>query len=301
MSTTTNDSTALAATTAKLIDGKEIATNVRKTIKEDVEKLIKDGKRAPGLVVILVGDRPDSHTYVRSKKKTASDLGFVSIDCILPASTSQEEVIEIVRKYNNSDEVDGILVQLPLPSHINEESVLNEIDITKDVDGFHPVNIGKLSMRNRKSLFEPCTPKGCIELLIRSGVQIEGKNAVVLGRSNIVGLPVAMMLMNRNATVTICHSKTANLQQVVSQADILVVAIGVARMVKADWVKPGAIVIDVGMNTVDGKLCGDVDFAQVKEVASQITPVPGGVGPMTIAMLLNNTLISAKRRQGLDI
>ncbi|EFA82877.1 methenyl tetrahydrofolate cyclohydrolase / NADP-dependent methylene H4F dehydrogenase [Heterostelium album PN500] len=286
---------------AKTIDGKTIAANIRTGIKEDVDKLVASGKRAPGIVVILVGDRQDSHTYVRNKKKTATEMGFVSIDCILPGNTSQEEVIEIVRKYNQMPEIDGILVQLPLPSHINEETVLNEIDITKDVDGFHPINIGKLAMRGRVPLFEPCTPKGCIELLLQSGVTIEGKNAVVLGRSNIVGLPVAMLLMNRNATVTICHSKTANLKEVVAQADILVAAIGVAKFVKKDWVKKGAVVIDVGMNTDENnKLCGDVDFNEVKHVASQITPVPGGVGPMTIAMLLKNTLISAMRRQGVE-
>eukprot|EP01133_Synstelium_polycarpum_P014605 gene14605-17270_t len=293
----TTPTTTTTTTTAKLIDGKEIAAQVRKGIKEDVDALIASGKRAPGLVVILVGDRVDSQTYVRNKKKTAGDMGFISFDCLLPENTPQDELIEVVRKYNNQPDVDGILVQLPLPAHINEEAVLNEIDISKDVDGFHPLNIGKLSMRGRKALFEPCTPKGCIELLVRSGVKIEGANAVVLGRSNIVGLPVAMLLMNRNATVTICHSKTVNLPQVVAQADILVVAIGQARLVKKDWVKPGAVVIDVGMNYVDNKLCGDVDFNEVKEVASYITPVPGGVGPMTIAMLLSNTLISAKRRQ----
>eukprot|EP01132_Coremiostelium_polycephalum_P005594 gene5594-6962_t len=281
---------------AKIIDGKSVAADIRTSIKSEVDQLVSSGKRAPCLAVILVGDRPDSHTYVRSKKKTAADLGIKSIDCLLPATTTQEELLNIVRHYNSDPEIDGILVQLPLPSHINEEEILNQIDITKDVDGFHPINIGKLSMRGRKPEFEPCTPRGCIELLVRSGIQIEGKNAVVLGRSNIVGLPVAMMLNNRDATVTICHSKTKNLEQKCREADILIVAIGQARFVKKEWIKPGAAVIDVGMNSVDGKLCGDVDFNGAKEVAGFITPVPGGVGPMTIAMLLSNTLCSAKKK-----
>jgi len=281
----------------KIIDGKEISSSVRQSVKEDVDKLIAQGLRAPCLAVILVGERKDSQTYVRNKKKTAADLGINSIDKILPESATQQEVIDIVRAFNNDSQIDGILVQLPLPSHINEETILNEIDISKDVDGFHPINIGKLSMRGRKPEFEPCTPKGCIELINRSGIEIEGKRAVVLGRSNIVGLPVAMMLNNRNATVTICHSKTQDLKERCKEADILVVAIGQAKLVKKDWIKPGAVVIDVGMNTDEnGKLCGDVDYAEAKEVAGHITPVPGGVGPMTIAMLMKNTLTSAQKK-----
>ncbi|EGG15752.1 methenyl tetrahydrofolate cyclohydrolase / NADP-dependent methylene H4F dehydrogenase [Cavenderia fasciculata] len=281
----------------KIIDGRIISADIKKDIKIQVEKLIAQGKRAPCLVVILVGDRPDSHTYVRNKKKTASDLGFESIDCLLPGTTTQQEVIDIVKKYNQDEAVDGILVQLPLPSHINEASVLNEIDISKDVDGFNPINIGSLGMRGRNATFQPCTPRGCIEMLDRSGVEIAGKKAVVLGRSNIVGLPVALMLMNRDATVTICHSKTPDIPSQVKQADIVIAAIGQARFVKKEWIKEGAVVIDVGMNSVDGKLCGDVDYVNVKEVASKITPVPGGVGPMTIVMLLSNTLESSKKRQ----
>ncbi|KAF2069401.1 hypothetical protein CYY_009275 [Polysphondylium violaceum] len=280
-----------------LIDGKQISASIRLSVKEDVERLVSQGHRAPCLAVILVGERVDSQTYVRNKKKTAADLGIQSIDKVLPESATQQQVIDIVRSFNNDKDIDGILVQLPLPSHINEEAVLNEIDIAKDVDGFHPINIGKLSMRGRKPEFEPCTPKGCIELIDRSGISIQGKNAVVLGRSNIVGLPVAMMLMNRDATVTICHSKTKDLKEKCREADILVVAIGQTKLVKKDWIKPGAVVIDVGMNTDEnGKLCGDVDFNECKQVAGHITPVPGGVGPMTIAMLMKNTLTSAQKK-----
>ncbi|KAK5581626.1 hypothetical protein RB653_001663 [Dictyostelium firmibasis] len=281
----------------KIIDGKEISSQVKQSIQDEIKMMKEKGLRAPCLVVILVGERKDSQTYVRNKKKTASDLGINSIDVLLPEQTTQQELIDIVQSYSKKDDVDGILVQLPLPSHINEEIILTQIDESKDVDGFHPVNIGKLAMRGRKADFEPCTPKGCIEMLDRSGIEIAGKNAVILGRSNIVGLPVSMLLLNRDATVTVCHSKTPNLKEKCREADILVVAIGKAKLVKKDWVKEGAVVIDVGMNTDENnKLCGDVDFNEVKEVASYITPVPGGVGPMTIAMLMKNTLESAKKK-----
>ncbi|EGC32955.1 methenyl tetrahydrofolate cyclohydrolase [Dictyostelium purpureum] len=280
-----------------IIDGKVISSQVRESIKNEIKEMTEKGLRAPCLVVILVGDRKDSQTYVRNKKKTALELGINSIDKTLPEDISEQELIEIVKSYSADPEIDGILVQLPLPKHINEETILNQICETKDVDGFHPVNIGKLGMRGRVADFQPCTPKGCIELLDRSGIKIEGKNAVVLGRSNIVGLPVSLLLLNRNATVTICHSKTQDLKEKCREADILVVAIGQAKLVKKDWIKQGAVVIDVGMNTDEnGKLCGDVDFNDCKETASYITPVPGGVGPMTIAMLMKNTLESAKKK-----
>jgi 5,10-methylene-tetrahydrofolate dehydrogenase/methenyl tetrahydrofolate cyclohydrolase len=260
----------------------------------------------PGLATVLVGERKDSQTYVRMKKKACAEVGITSYGYDLPENASQEEVISLVRELNANPDIDGILVQLPLPDHIDEEAVLTEIDIAKDVDGFHPLNIGRLSMKGRKPLYVPCTPRGVIELLDRTGIEIEGKNAVILGRSNIVGLPVSMLLLHRNATITICHSRTKNLPEVTRRADILVAAIGRAEMVRGDWVKPGAAVIDVGVNAVDDptakkgyRLVGDVNFEEAKEVAGYITPVPGGVGPMTIAMLLKNTLDGRKRRLGL--
>jgi methylenetetrahydrofolate dehydrogenase (NADP+)/methenyltetrahydrofolate cyclohydrolase len=229
-------------------------------------------------------------------------VGLASLGSDLPADISQDELLKVVRDLNANPDVHGILVQLPLPAHIDEEEILAAISIEKDVDGFHPLNIGRLSMKRREPLFVPCTPKGCIELLIRTGVPIEGKRAVVLGRSNIVGLPVAMLLLHRNATLTICHSRTKDLPGVVREADILIAAVGRAEMVRRDWVKPGVVVIDVGINSVDDptnpkgyRLVGDVAFDEVKEVAAAITPVPGGVGPMTIAMLLRNTMDGAKR------
>jgi len=289
---------------ATIIDGKKIAGDVREEIKQKVEEMVKTGHRAPGLAVVLVGDRKDSQTYVRMKKRAAAEVGIVSFSGEYPASITQEELLQVVQKFNQDPAVDGILVQLPLPSHINEEEILMAIDVTKDVDGLHPENVGNLLLRGRHPLFVSCTPSGCIELLDRHGIQIAGKNAVVLGRSNIVGLPVAMLLLNRNATVTVCHSQTVDLEAQVSRADIIIAACGKPEIVKKSWVKPGAVVIDVGTNPVDNgkggtRLVGDVQFDEVKEVAAAITPVPGGVGPMTIAMLLKNTLISAKRRQNL--
>ncbi len=292
--------------TAQIIDGKAIAAKIRGEIAQEVAKLKEEHGVVPGLAAVLVGERKDSQTYVRMKKKACAEVGIKSIGVDLPESVSQEELIARVRELNADPEVDGILVQLPLPDHINEEAVLAEIDITKDVDGFHPINIGRLSMKGRKPLFAPCTPRGVIELLDRTGIEIEGKNAVILGRSNIVGLPVSMLLLHRNATITICHSRTKNLPEVTRRADILVAAIGRAEMVRGDWIKPGAAVIDVGVNAVDDpskkkgyRLVGDVKFDEAKEVAGYITPVPGGVGPMTIAMLLKNTLDGRKRRLGL--
>ncbi len=291
--------------TAHIIDGKAIAAAIRAEIAQEVARMKEVHGVVPGLATVLVGDRKDSQTYVRMKKKACAEVGITSFGYDLPGDASQERVIQLVRELNANPEVDGILVQLPLPGHIDEEAVLSEIDITKDVDGFHPVNIGRLAMKGRKPLFVPCTPRGIIELLDRTGIEIEGKRAVVLGRSNIVGLPVSMLLLHRNATLTICHSRTRNLPEVTRQADILVAAIGRAEFVRGDWIKPGAAVIDVGVNAVDDptrkkgyRLVGDVKFDEAKEVAGYITPVPGGVGPMTIAMLLKNTLDARKRRLG---
>jgi 5,10-methylene-tetrahydrofolate dehydrogenase/methenyl tetrahydrofolate cyclohydrolase len=288
--------------TARLIDGTQIASTIYEEIKAEVEEMNAKTGIVPGLATVLVGTRKDSQSYVRMKKRACKRAGIASFGHELPEDVSQEELLKIVQELNANPEVHGILVQLPLPGHIDEEVVLSAVGLEKDVDGFHPINIGRLSMKRREPLSVPCTPKGCIELLDRTHVKIEGKRAVVLGRSNIVGLPVAMLLLHRNATVTICHSRTEDLPSVVREADILVAAVGRTEMVKADWVKPGVVVIDVGMNSVDDpttekgyRLVGDVAFDEVKEVASAITPVPGGVGPMTIAMLLRNTVDSAKR------
>lgn len=287
---------------AQIIDGKAIAATIREEIKTEVEALLSQRGQTPGLATVLVGERKDSQTYVKMKKRACAEVGIASFSYDLPEDISQEALLQVVRELNANPEVHGILVQLPLPGHIDEEEILGAVSLDKDVDGFHPINIGRLSMKRRDPLFVPCTPKGCIELLDRSGVEIEGKRAVVLGRSNIVGLPVAMLLLHRNATLTICHSRTKNLPELVRQADILIAAVGRPEMVRGDWIKPGAVVIDVGVNAVDDpnaksgyRLVGDVAFDEAKEVASAITPVPGGVGPMTIAMLLRNTVDSAKR------
>lgn len=291
---------------ANLIDGKAIAATIRQEIRNEVDAMREHHGQVPGLATVLVGARKDSQTYVRMKKRACEEVGIRSFGHDLPADISQDELLEVVRDLNANPEVDGILVQLPLPDHIDDEEILGAVSLEKDVDGFHPLNIGRLSMKRRDPLFVPCTPKGCIELLDRSGVSIEGKRAVVLGRSNIVGLPVAMLLLHRNATVTICHSRTQDLPEVVRQADILIAAVGRPEMVRGDWVNPGAVVIDVGVNAVDDpgsergyRLVGDVAFDEATEVAAAITPVPGGVGPMTIAMLLRNTLDGALRRIGL--
>ncbi|MCB0212844.1 MAG: bifunctional methylenetetrahydrofolate dehydrogenase/methenyltetrahydrofolate cyclohydrolase FolD [Anaerolineae bacterium] len=289
--------------TAQIIDGKAIAATIRGEIKDEVEAMQAQYNTVPGLATVLVGERKDSQTYVRMKKKACAEVGITSFSHDLPADINQADLLKVVQDLNANPDVHGILVQLPLPDHIDEEEILSAISLAKDVDGFHPINIGRLSMKRRDPLFVPCTPKGCIELLDRTGVAIEGKRAVVLGRSNIVGLPVAMLLLHRNATLTICHSRTQNLPQVVREADILIAAVGRAEMVKGDWIKPGAVVIDVGVNAVEDtsttkgyRLVGDVDFEAAKEVASAITPVPKGVGPMTIAMLLRNTLDGAKHK-----
>lgn len=287
---------------AQLIDGKAIAALIRKEIKNEVCEMNEAYGKTPGLATVLVGERQDSQTYVNMKKKACKKAGITSFAHDLPEDISQEALLKIVQDLNKNPKIHGILVQLPLPPHIDEEEILGAISLDKDVDGFHPVNIGRLSMKRRAPLFVPCTPKGCIELLDRTGVKIEGKQAVILGRSNIVGLPVAMLLLHRNATVTICHSKTQSLPEVVKKADILIAAVGRAEIVKGDWLKPGVVIIDVGTNAIDDptskkgyRLVGDVAFSEAVEVASAITPVPGGVGPMTIAMLLQNTLESAKR------
>jgi methylenetetrahydrofolate dehydrogenase (NADP+)/methenyltetrahydrofolate cyclohydrolase len=288
--------------TAQLIDGKAIADTILGEIAQEIDALKAKGVQ-PGLATVLVGGNPASQVYVRMKHRRCNDVGMHSVGNVLPEDASQAEVEDLVRQLNSDPQVHGILVQLPLPDHLDEEAVLNTISLEKDVDGFHPINIGRLAMKGRNPLFYPCTPYGCIELIDRIGVQIEGKEAVVLGRSNIVGLPVSMLLLKRNATVTICHSRSKDLPGVCRRADILVAAVGRTQMVKADWVKPGAVVIDVGINQIDDpsrksgyRLVGDVDFDEVKEVAGWITPVPGGVGPMTIAMLLKNTLTAAKRK-----
>jgi 5,10-methylene-tetrahydrofolate dehydrogenase/methenyl tetrahydrofolate cyclohydrolase len=293
--------------TAQLIDGKAIAATIRGEIKVEVDAMKAEYDKVPGLATVLVGARKDSQAYVRMKKKACAEVGMKSFSHDLPGDISQEELLKVVQDLNANPEVNGILVQLPLPDHIDDEEILGAISLDKDVDGFHPLNIGRLSMKRRDPLYSPCTPRGCIELLDRMGVPIEGKEAVVLGRSNIVGLPVAMLLLHRNATLTICHSRTKDLAGVVRKADILIAAVGRAEMVKGDWVKPGAVVIDVGVNAVDDpsrekgyRLTGDVAFDEVKEVASMITPVPGGVGPMTIAMLLRNTMDGAKREVGME-
>ena len=288
---------------ATLIDGAQIAEEIRKQVKHDAAELKAQHGLVVGLATVLVGDNPASHAYVRSKRKTCAELGLASFGHELPATASEVEVITLVRQLSADPQVHGILVQLPMPAHISEEAVLSEVALEKDVDGFNPINIGKLGMKNRAPTFAPCTPAGVIELLERSGAKIEGANAVVLGRSNIVGLPVALLLLGRNATVTVCHSRTQDIAAVTRQADILIAAIGKTRFVTKDMVKSGAVVIDVGINEIpdaskkSGKrLVGDVDFDSVQEVAGALTPVPGGVGPMTIAMLMQNTLTAAKRK-----
>ncbi|MEN6299957.1 MAG: bifunctional methylenetetrahydrofolate dehydrogenase/methenyltetrahydrofolate cyclohydrolase FolD [Anaerolineaceae bacterium] len=293
--------------TATIIDGKVLAQQVRQQAAEDVAKLKEKGLRVPGLATVLVGDNPASKVYVSSKQKACAEAGIESFGHTLPATATQEEVEGLVRELNADPRVDGILVQLPLPSHLDEEDVLKSISIEKDVDGFHPINIGRLAQKGRDPLFVPCTPYGCIYMLKLIGTKLEGCNAVVLGRSNIVGMPVALLLVRENATVTICHSRSKDLPGICRQADVLIAAVGKAQMVRGDWVKPGAVVIDVGINRIEdpthpkgSRLVGDVMFDEVKEVASAITPVPGGVGPMTIAMLMRNTVHSAKMAQKVD-
>lgn len=277
----------------QIIDGKKLAKEIQERVTTEVAELAKIDKK-PGLAVVLVGDNQASRTYVRNKQKRTEEAGMKSVLIELPETVSEEKLLEVVEELNTDDTIHGILVQLPLPKHISEEKVIDTISYDKDVDGFHPVNVGNLFIG--KDSFVPCTPAGIIELIKSTGSQIEGKRAVVIGRSNIVGKPVAQLLLNENATVTIAHSRTKNLPEVAKEADILVVATGLAKFVKKEYIKPGAIVIDVGMDRdKNNKLCGDVDFDDVIEEAGFITPVPGGVGPMTITMLLANTLKAAKR------
>lgn len=278
--------------TAKIIDGKEIAKQLRTEIKNAVELRIQKGKRAPGLAVVIVGENPASQVYVKNKRKACLEVGFVSVDHDLPENTSEHELLELVEQLNNNPNVDGILIQLPLPEHIDNTKVTEAIRPDKDIDGFHPYNIGRLMLRN--PLLRPCTPKGIMTLLDRTVHDLHGMHAVIIGASNIVGRPLMMELLLAGCTVTDCHRFTENLPFHTLQADILISAVGKPNFVQGEWVKKGAIVIDVGINRVDnGKIVGDVDFESAKERASWITPVPGGVGPMTIASLLDNTLYAA--------
>ena len=277
-----------------IIDGKKISAKTREQIAVDTQKLLEETGIRPGLAVIIVGDDPASHVYVKNKKKGCEQVGFYSEEYALPEQTSQEELMQLLDRLNADPKIHGILVQLPLPRHLDEKAVIERILPSKDVDAFHAVNVGKIMIGNYD--FLPCTPAGVMELIHSTGILVSGKECVVIGRSNIVGKPMAMLLLHENGTVTICHSRTQNLAEVTRRADILVSAVGRAKFVTADMVKPGAVVIDVGMNRDEnGKLCGDVDFAAVEPIASYITPVPGGVGPMTITMLLKNTLTSAQK------
>jgi methylenetetrahydrofolate dehydrogenase (NADP+)/methenyltetrahydrofolate cyclohydrolase len=279
---------------ANIIDGKKISLEIKDEVKAKAEALKAKGIE-PCLAVILVGENPASQVYVRNKKKACEYCGIKSLSYELPESTTEEELLALVDELNNSKECNGILVQLPLPKHIDEDKVLLRIKPEKDVDGFHPYNVGLLSIGNAD--LKACTPAGCIELIKRSGVDISGKNCVVVGRSNIVGKPVGMLLMAENGTVTTCHSRTKNMAEICKQADILVVAIGKEKFVTGDMVKEGAVVIDVGINRMEnGKLCGDVDFESAEKKAGWITPVPGGVGPMTIAMLMNNCIVACEKQ-----
>ena len=287
--------------TAQIIDGKAISEKLLCEIAADVEAMVKEGLPRPGLAAVLVGDNPASQQYVSMKRKTCGKNGIESYGYVLPKTATQAEVEGLVKELNADPKINGILVQLPLPDHLDDEKILNSISVEKDVDGFHPINIGRLAQKGREPLFVPCTPDGCIYLIDQTGFQLKGANAVVLGRSNIVGMPVALLLVKRDATVTICHSRSKDLPSICRSADVLIAAVGKPEMVKADWIKPGAVVIDVGTNRVDDpttekgyRLAGDVAFNEAKEVAGWISPYPGGVGPMTITMLLRNTIRAAK-------
>ena len=282
---------------SKIINGKEVAADVRASVAKEAAKLKEQGVNI-GLAVVIVGNNPASRVYVNSKKKACAEVGFDSFEYALDESTTQDELIALVNKLNKDDKVNGILVQLPLPKHIDEKCVINAISPEKDVDAFHPVNVGRIMIGDYA--FLPCTPAGVMELIHSTGVSIAGKECVVVGRSNIVGKPMSMLLLHENGTVTVCHSKTKDLKECCLRADILVAAVGVPNLITGEMVKSGAVVIDVGMNRLEnGKLCGDVDFEGVSEKAGYITPVPGGVGPMTIAMLMKNTLTAAKTRNNI--
>jgi len=274
---------------ARILDGKAIAADIRRDVKEKVSTMISDGKRAPGLAVVLVGENPASQVYVRNKRRSCEEVGFLSELHRLSGETSEAELLGLIDELNDREEIDGILVQLPLPDQIDEETVIERILPTKDVDGFHPYNVGRLVLR--MPILRPCTPKGIMTMLERTGQKLEGLDAVIIGQSNIVGRPMALELLAARCTITVCHSRTKDLIEKASSADVLVAAIGRPEFIKSDWVKEGAMVIDVGINRrEDGSLCGDVDFAGASEKASWITPVPGGVGPMTVSTLLENTL-----------
>lgn len=281
---------------SRLIDGKVISAAVKERVKNEVAQLNEKGITV-GLAVIIVGEDPASKIYVANKKKACEALGIVSEEYALPESTTEKELLGLIDTLNAKKSINGILCQLPLPRHLDEKRIINAISPEKDVDAFHPVNVGRIMIGDYD--FVPCTPAGIMEMLAYENIETEGKRCVVIGRSNIVGKPMAMLLLHKNGTVTICHSRTKNLKEICLDADILVAAVGKAKFVTADMVKEGAVVIDVGMNRADGRLCGDVDFEAVKDKASAITPVPGGVGPMTIAMLMQNTLTAAKRQNGI--
>ena len=293
---------------ATLIDGKAIAEKLRDEVKTQVSKRLEKGLPVPGLATVLIGDNPASEVYVRMKHKACEEVGIRSIGKVLPATASQEDIEALVHSLNEDPEIHGVLVQLPLPAGLDEERVLNAISLQKDVDGFHPINIGRLAQKGREPLFIPATPAGVMYLLNETGVELEGANAVVLGRSNIVGMPVSLLLVRANSTVTICHSRTRDIPAIIRQADVLVAAVGIPEFVRGDWIKPGAIVIDVGVNRVEDetrkrgyRLVGDVAFDEALDYAGAITPVPGGVGPMTIAMLLRNTLRATRLADGNDL
>lgn len=281
---------------AKIIDGKAISSALKENLRRETDALLAEGKRAPGLAVVIVGDNPASRVYVNNKHKACEAVGFHSEEYALPAAATQEDLLSLVRTLNKKSDIDGILVQLPLPKHLDERAVIEAIDPQKDVDAFHPENAGRLLIG--QPAFLPCTPAGVMEMLKAEGIDPNGKSCVIIGRSNIVGKPMALLLLQKNGTVTVCHSHTENLAEICRRADILVSAVGKAKFVTADMVKPGAVVIDVGMNRNEaGKLCGDVDFDAVAEKAGWITPVPGGVGPMTIAMLLQNTMTAYRKNR----
>ncbi|WP_295078170.1 bifunctional methylenetetrahydrofolate dehydrogenase/methenyltetrahydrofolate cyclohydrolase FolD [Ruminococcus sp.] len=284
---------------AQIIDGKAVSAAVKQEVADEAAKLREEKGLRVGLAVVIVGNNPASRVYVNNKKKACEAVGFQSYEYALEESTTQEQLLDLVNVLNRDTRVNGILVQLPLPKHIDEKAIINAISPEKDVDAFHPINVGKIMIGDYS--FLPCTPAGVMRLIESTGTDITGKQCVVIGRSNIVGKPQAMLLLQKNGTVTICHSKTKNLKEVCLGADILVVAIGKANFVTGDMIKEGAVVIDVGMNRLDnGKLCGDVDFESAEKKASFITPVPGGVGPMTIAMLMKNTLTAAKQQAGIE-
>lgn len=284
---------------AQIINGKEVSASVKAAVAAETAKLRDEKGLKVGLAVVIVGNNPASRVYVNNKKKACEEVGFQSFEYALDENTTEEQLLDLVDVLNRDSRVNGILVQLPLPEHINETAIINAISPEKDVDAFHPMNVGKIMIG--KYSFLPCTPAGVMELIASTGTEIAGKSCVVIGRSNIVGKPMAMLLLHKSGTVTICHSKTRNLKEVCLGADILVVAVGKANFVTGDMIKEGAVVIDVGMNRLEnGKLCGDVEFESAEKKASYITPVPGGVGPMTISMLMKNTLTAAKQQAGIE-